>query len=212
MRQIKWITDNSCNVCGKSLGTVAGSNKICFECSETSHEFTKGYSCTTYEGPVKEILSGLKYKGRSYYTRNVVEIMTDRAEGFINDIHVDMLIPVPMHKRKEQARGYNQSSLLGEGLSRSLILPHKLDILVKGRETSPMSSLSSGERRINLHNAFRMGYNKDMIRGKNILIVDDVYTTGSTADACARVLKDNGAGHVYLFTFTSGVNMKPRKN
>ena len=212
MHEIKWITDNSCRICGKSLGTAGGVKGVCFECREISHEFTKGFSCTTYEGPVKEILSGLKYKGRSYYAKNMIEIMRDRACGFINDIKVDMMIPVPMYKKKERARGYNQSYLLAQGLSRVFDIPCSEDMLIKDKETQPMSSLNSGERRINLHNAFRMGYNEDMIIGKNILMIDDVYTTGSTADACAQVLKENGAEDVYVFTFTSGVNMKSRKD
>ncbi len=76
-----------------------------------------------------------------------------------------------------------------------------------------MSSLDSTERRINLHNAFDIGYNKSKdLKAKNVLLVDDVYTTGSTADECAEVLKAGGASEVYIFTFASGVNMKIRPN
>lgn len=213
MREINWITENTCSVCGKDLGVAPDSSGICYECTDIDHSFTKGFSCTTYEGPVKEILSGLKYKGRAYYAKKIADIMTDRAFGFIDDYDLDMIIPVPMYRKKERTRGYNQSELLATMLSKKLGLLLCDDILVKKRSTSSMSSLNSSERRINLHNAFGIGYNDGKaLTGKTVLLVDDVYTTGSTVDACAEVLNHNGASGVYVFTFTSGVNMRKRIN
>lgn len=213
MKEINWIYGNTCEICGKSLGSSADSSNVCFECQEIDHSFTKGFSCATYEGPVKEILSGLKYRGQAFYAGKIAEAMNDRALGFMDDIHIDMILPVPMFKKKEKARGYNQSGLLASGIARFFDIPMHEDILFKVRETASMSSLDSGERRINLHNAFGIGYNKDKeITGKNILLVDDVYTTGSTADACAEVLNHNCITDVYVFTFASGVNMKRRLN
>lgn len=209
MREIKWITDNTCEKCGKSLGSEGPDRRLCFECESVRHEFNKGFSCVTYEGPVKEILSGFKYKGRTYYAQKMTDVMLDRAVGFIDSIDVDMILPVPMHKDKEKGRGFNQAQLLSKDLGKRLELYTRNDILVKERKTLSMSSLSSGERRINLHNAFKISYNKENdIVDKNLLLVDDVYTTGSTADACAEVLKAHGANEVYIFTFASGVNMR----
>lgn len=213
LREIKWISSDSCKICGKSLGFASAMGDVCFECQETEHQFTKGFSCATYEGPVKEILSGLKYKGRPYYAEKMVKVMSDRSQGFIDDVDLDLILPVPMYKKKERKRGFNQSQLIAKGLSSTLGLDYDPHVLEKNRNTAPMSSLSSGERRINLHNSFSLGYNKkNQIENKNILLIDDVYTTGSTADACASVLKDNGASEVYIFTFAAGVNMKPKAN
>ncbi len=213
MSEINWITKNTCDICGKDLGPFGDESNICFECMEIEHSFTRGFSCTTYEGPVKEILSGLKYRNRPYFAGNMGEIMKDRAEEFIHDIKIDIVIPVPMFKKKEKDRGYNQASLLASSIGKSLQILYRDDILLKMRATSPMSSLDSGERRINLHNAFGIGYNKEAdVFGKNILLVDDVYTTGSTADECSDVLNHNGASKVYFFSFTSGVNMKRLPN
>lgn len=214
VEEIKWITDNSCTVCGKDLGHISsksGNQKICFECMEVKHIFDKGFSCATYEGPVKEILSDFKYKAKPYYAQKIVDAMCDKAESFMGELNVDIIIPIPMHPKKLKDRGYNQSQLLAKGFSNFFNIRLEEEILIKTRLTASMSSLSSTERRINLHNTLAIGYNRENeVKNKSILLVDDVYTTGSTADACAEVLKENGAKEVNIFTFASGVNMKPK--
>jgi ComF family protein len=208
LKEINWITGNTCKICGKSLGDRSSKSGICFECLGVTHNFVKGYSCVTYEGPVKEILSGFKYKGRTYYARNIVQIMGDRAEEFIGALEIDLIIPVPMHIKKERKRGYNQSKLLAAKLGKTLGIKVDSTILVKSMNTQAMSGLDRTERRINLHNAFDIGYNKkEELMNKRVMLIDDVYTTGSTMDACAEVLNANGALAVYAYTFTSGVNM-----
>lgn len=216
VREINWITDNECQICGKDLGPLGHGdcfNDTCFECQEITHSFDRGYSCATYEGPVKEILSGLKYKGRSYYVRKMIDIMCSKINNYPESIEPDIILPVPMHPTKEKKRGYNQSNLLAEGLGKNFNIKYLDDVLVKTRLTASMSSLGSSERRINLHNTFAIGYNRENdVRDKYVLLVDDVYTTGSTADECAEVLKACGARRVEIFTFASGVNMKTKIN
>ena len=229
IREIHWLTENTCEICGRSLENKYDENHLtkdeginnkrnhigrrCYECMEISHSFTKGFSCASYEGSVKEILSGLKYKGQAYYAEKIAQAMYDRSQGFINDINVDIVTPVPMFTKKERMRGYNQSDLIARSLSKMLNLPYRSDILKKKTDTVSMSGLNSEERRINLHNAFCISYNReDDISGKDVMLVDDVYTTGSTADSCGEVLNRNGASKVYVFTFASGVNMHRRSN
>jgi len=211
MKDIEWLTDNTCKICGKTLGdSTAVNNDICYECKENQHSFSGGFSCSVYDGPVREILSGLKYRGRSYYADKISDIMSDRAAGFIEKLGIDLIIAVPMFKKKERTRGYDQAHLIASGLAKKLDIKYRNDVLIKTKNTLSMSSLDSAERRINLHNAFDIGYNVDDIKNKNVLLVDDVYTTGSTADSCSEVLNRNGANEVYIFTFTSGRNMKRR--
>lgn len=213
IKEIHWISKNTCSICGKSLYPSTDASEVCYECKGVQHSFDKGYSCAVYEGPVKEILSGFKYKGKSYMGNIIGDMMLDRAQGFIQDIDFQTVIPIPMHKSKKKSRGFNQSEILAKKIAFGLGKEYRNDILFKQRNTPPMSSLDSTERRINLHGAFQIGYNKDeAIKDKDIMLVDDVYTTGSTLDECATLLKKSGTDKVFIYTFASGVNMMRRTN
>ncbi len=108
----------------------------------------------------------------------------------------DMILPVPMHRRKKRERGYNQSELMALSLSRHLKIPVYSDLLIKTRYTRPQSSLKREERLMNLEGAFDV-VNDTAIAGKNILLIDDVSTTGTTLNLCAKILYEKGAAFVY---------------
>lgn len=108
----------------------------------------------------------------------------------------DMILPVPMHRSKKRKRGYNQSELLARQLSKLLQVPTSSDILVKIRSTRPQSKLKREERLINLEGAFNV-FDDSAIVGKNILLIDDVATTGTTLNHCAKVLYERGAAFIF---------------
>lgn len=108
----------------------------------------------------------------------------------------DVIIPVPMHPRKKRQRGYNQSELVGKDLSLLLNVPVRTDILIKSRYTKPQSTLKREERLHNMTDAFKIAQNSD-VTGKNILLVDDVVTTGTTLNTCAKILTENGAAFIF---------------
>jgi hypothetical protein len=121
----------------------------------------------------------------------------------------DMIVSVPMNEVKKRTRGYDQAEVIGAALAGRLGVPYKPGLLVRRAETSVMSSLSRAERGANTVGAFelRRGTPADCCRDRHIMLVDDVYTTGSTADACAAVLKDAGAKTITIFTFATGTDM-----
>jgi ComF family protein len=118
---------------------------------------------------------------------------------------IDVIVPVPLHKIRLDERGYNQSELLARELSYRLNI-FMSKALRRVRNTTTQTALHKEERIENVKGAFKVTY-KDTIVGKNVLLVDDVLTTGATLDECAKVLKENGAKDVYVATIATGKNM-----
>lgn len=122
--------------------------------------------------------------------------------ALIRQWDVDVIMPVPMYKGKERVRGYNQAALLAGGLGRRMGVAVDCTGLVRVRKTRPMKELNDVERFHNLENAFKIRPN--VIKYNHILLVDDIYTTGATIDACTAVLKAAGAKKVYYVSLCIG--------
>ncbi|MBR0598185.1 ComF family protein [Sinanaerobacter chloroacetimidivorans] len=204
LTNLHWANERTCRCCGKILKEGYRWD-ICTDCSSASHSFEKGFACTEYGGAEKNMLLRFKFKEKAYYGEKLAEIMFDRIQP--EELDVDLILPVPMHKRKEKRRGYNQAAILAYHLSRYMKIPFRKNILLRSRETMPMKGLGAVERRANIENAFTVSRGWDtIIKNKKILLVDDIYTTGSTADACADVLLAAGALRVYVLVFAAGAN------
>jgi len=115
---------------------------------------------------------------------------------------VDVMLPVPLHRRKLRQREFNQSALFVRYLSKYTGIPAIFDCLIKVRDTMPQVELSAEQRRKNLRNAFEVS-DKGLIHGKDLLLVDDVLTTGATVRECSRILKKAGAKGIYVITLAS---------
>jgi len=120
------------------------------------------------------------------------------------------VVPVPIHKNREAKRGYNQVELMARQYARHAKLPLVSQVLVRTKDTLPMRNLGVSQRIDNVRDAFsiRKG-GEDILAGKTILLIDDIYTTGSTADSCTQTLLAGGAKEVWLLTFASGSNVIP---
>lgn len=116
----------------------------------------------------------------------------------------DVLIPVPLHPSRERERGFNQSLLLARRLGRAWHVPTCTDVLVRSIPTVPQIELSAEERRVNVRAAFSL-YRPERVAGKHVVVVDDVFTTGSTVTACARCLHKGGARAVGVLTVARAV-------
>lgn len=207
---ILWINEKACVCCGKALQNGYESSK-CLDCLSLEHVFSKGYSCVTYGLKEKEILYNLKYNKKGYLSYKLSEIMGDRLS--IEKLDADLIIAVPMNKKKKIKRGYNQAELLAKRLSKLSSIPCSSDILLRDKETEVMNQLSRDARRENMKDAFSINKDKiESIRNKKVLIVDDIFTTGSTADECAKTLMEKGALEVRIITFASGLNNKYDKD
>jgi competence protein ComFC len=204
LKGLLWANGRTCAKCGKILQNWH-KDDFCFDCGKTTHVFAQGFSCVQYGDREREIVHRLKYGRKGYFARKLADMMKDRI--LLENLSIHCIIPVPMYKEKEAARGYNQAALLAESLADSLRTPCERTILRRIRDTEPMNQLSPADRRTNMRGAFDvLARDAGAIAGKTVLLVDDVFTTGSTADACAAALLSGGAERVYLMTFAAGPN------
>ncbi len=207
--KMHWINGRTCGKCGKALPeTYRGT--CCYDCIEHSHSFRKGYSCLTYGMYERELILDYKYNGKGYLGKKFGDILFDRIRWETPEI--DVIIPVPIHKNREKKRGYNQTELMAARLARLWGKTLAADSLQRTKETTMLRSLSPIERESALRGAFALTQKgKTKIKGKTVLLIDDIYTTGATIEECCRVLLDGGAAAVDFLTLASGGNRRPKE-
>ena len=131
--------------------------------------------------------------------------MAEFLGSFIRNIGAEGIVPIPLHKSRRRIRGYNQAELLAGALGKRVGIPVYPRMLIRVRNTKPQKTLNPEERQNNLKRAFNMGQND--VKLKVIIIIDDIYTTGTTIDEAARVLKEAGAEKVYFITLACGTGI-----
>ena len=194
-----------CSICGErlmSFGPAVGEDAaICGMCRRARPEFERAAAFGSYDGTLRELLHLLKYEG----VRPVAGILGGLLASAIDTCSLNGLkltvIPVPLYRRRRGERGFNQAELLARAALRQLrsSWPLLTDCLVRTRETASQTGLTRHQRRANVRGAFKVK-DRSQVAGKDILLIDDVLTTGTTAAECARVLKRSGAGKVYVAT------------
>ncbi len=181
-----------CDKCGKPL--VSDASITCSDCLSDTPAFTSVRSYGLYKGTLKKALNLLKYYG----IKRLSKPLSEKIRG-ISLPSVDTVIPVPLSKQKLRQRGFNQSALLAKSLAGRADTRLSLNSLVKIRDTAPQVGLSAKKRQENIKNAFAVN-RKEIIINKNILLVDDVFTTGATIRECSQVLNRAGANEIYVIT------------
>ncbi len=157
-----------------------------------------GYS---YGGPAAGMVRNLKYRGVRLLADPMGRVMASAFEA-LRPVEIDGVVPVPMHPKRRRERGYNHAELLARQVAARLEAP-LLDALARTRDTRQQARLSDAERMRNLENAFALTRE---VKGLSLLLVDDVCTTGSTANACARTLLEGGARAVWLLCYAEARN------
>ncbi len=168
----------------------------CHSCAQEPHSLEGIISVVYYEGPIQNAVHLFKYRGRTAIASTLAELMASRI--LQNPFHFNGIIPVPLHPIRLRERGYNQSALLAKSLSRYLGVPVIEGALERIRYTRSQVGLSAQERRENVKGAFKADPAK--IAGLDLILVDDVCTTGATLEECGFALKEAGAGRVWGVT------------
>lgn len=159
-----------------------------------------------YEGPLQEAIHRWKYQGRMSLTPFFGEWMAETLQRYWQPSSIDLLIPVPLHRQRLRERGFNQALLLARELSRRTGIPYHKRILQKKRPTLPQINLSGSGREKGVKGVFQVT-KKENLKGKWVLLLDDVYTTGATVNECSKVLMAGGAGRVDVFTLAHAIKI-----
>jgi ComF family protein len=168
----------------------------CALCRTGLRGFDAAYCFGSYEGTLRELIHLYKYGRIQTLARPLADLL---AAALPLDERFDAVTPVPLHWRKQWQRGFNQSDLLARAVARRRGIP-VVRALRRTRSTQTQAGLSNTERRKNVAAAFQCRRSGETLAGRRVLLIDDVMTTGSTAAACARVLKQAGAARVVLLT------------
>lgn len=182
-----------CPVCGRKTS----SDGICMECKAEAPLFDKALSPLVYSGGAKELVLAFK-NGKPYIKNYLIGIICEKCRGLTD---ADGVCFVPMTDKDKRRRGYNQAELLAAGVAERMSLPLLGGALSKVKKSRPQKSLSRRERAENLKGVFRA--DKSVVNGKILIVVDDVLTTGATAEAVCRELKKRGAKKLYYVTAAS---------
>jgi len=204
VRTLSWVDGGFCQKCGKPL-LPESSETLCQDCLSEKRTFDGGYTCVRYGHLERSLIHSLKYGGKSYLARPLAWLMTERLAA--SGVEEDLVAAVPMNRKKECRRGYNQAGLLAGEIARRRGKPFCSQLLKRTKDTEAMSSLGPLERWENVRGVFSVEPDKaQLISGKTVVLVDDVYTTGSTASACSEVLLAAGAARVFVLTFAAGMD------
>lgn len=173
--------------------------RACVSCRRQPPHLDGIRSYAFHSEPLRTAIHRLKYEDVRVLSASLGDLMS-RAwlTHYGTDVHVDVIIPVPLHARRERDRGYNQSALLAGRLAFRLGLPMLKDALVRTRHTLPQVGLDADQRHSNVQGAFRA--REGRVSGRHVLLVDDVLTSGATLAACCGALRDAGASAVWAYT------------
>lgn len=204
MKIIEFIYPKTCGMCNKISNSY-----ICNKCklklknqvvANTVVYDGKYFDSITYlfryEGEIREKLLEYKFKEKSYLYKFFAQIILNNCK-FKNNY--DIILPVPIHKKRKAKRGYNQSSLIAREIANEIKIEYGKNILIKNANNSPQSTLNKTQRIKNVLGIYSVK-NCEKIENKKVLLIDDICTTGSTVNECAKVLKQNGASRVDVLT------------
>ena len=187
----KKIKGHKCKVCSKLL---VSSGNICIDCTEIPKFFKKVYSPYKYKGLIKDVLKDYKYNNKPYYYKLLGELLYKYIVEI--NINIDIISYVPLHKNKKRKRGYNQSELMAKYLGKKLNISCE-KLIDRILDTKAQNQLKKEDRIKNLKNTFLP---VKYLKNKNILIVDDVYTTGTTLNECSKSLLKVEENNIYGLT------------
>lgn len=191
-KRISYVKEPRCLKCGKSLDE---DKEYCTDCESIHHIYDQSCAVYEYSDVIKQSIYQYKYYNKREYVGTYAKDCVRQCGELIEYWKPDVMVPVPLHLKKLKKRGFNQAELLATNIGMQLNIEVDNTLLFRTRYTAPMKELDNKGRINNLKNAFQVSQND--VKYNKILLVDDIYTTGATLDACAKALKDAGVQKVY---------------
>jgi len=188
----KPLPDAHCPLCSLPFSGISNSSHFCGRCVQQPPTYAKVYAVGLYDQSLRRAIHQFKFNRQVGLDRSLGVLLEQRVDS---DLKIDLVVPVPLHRKRLQQRSYNQALLLAREFARIRKLPMAKNLLLKGHETVSQQGLSAKERVKNLQGAFNL---QGTVPGGTILLIDDVMTTGATVEACSRVLVEGGATKVYI--------------
>jgi ComF family protein len=199
--KVIFIKPPICRICGKPRDKYF-IGELCEDCSKEGMPFEIARSVVLYDGAMKEAIHKFKFEGKKALSSFLGRFLVDYLKrGHIPINKIDAVIPLPLSKKREKQRGYNQSGLLAREISGHYSINVDSTSLKKVKDITPQFELSRQHRMSNVKGAF----SSSPLPGKNVLLIDDIYTTGATVREASRALKSAGARNVYVLTLARAV-------
>jgi len=194
--ELSFIGSPQCKTCG--LPFECGEDHICGKCLTKPYAFDQARAAFHYRKPTISTISSLKFNGHLTGVSSLANLAST-SSGYRDLSKPDLILPVPLHKKRLRTRGFNQATILAKACFPEMKSRINTSLLMRNRPTPPQTNLSGRERRKNLSGVFTVNQ-PEAVKDQHILLVDDVLTTGSTVDECAKVLRKAGAKRIEVFT------------
>ncbi|GAB6267818.1 MAG: ComF family protein [Smithella sp.] len=197
--KINFIKGGICSICGTTFPDSPAENHLCGDCLKKRPYFSYARAVFSYEDIILSVIHQFKYKRNISIGEMMSSLMADFSFPDIDFTDYSLIIPVPLHIKRLRERGFNQSLILARAIGEKQQIPVNFSLLKRHKFTETQTGMHKAERKQNIKKAFEVS-NKEKIAGKNIILVDDVYTTGATVNECAKTLIKAEARNVSVLT------------
>ena len=201
-KELPYIKEPKCMICSRPIRDER--KMLCGICENKVHYFIRGDCTFIYEGKLRDALMRLKFNNHREYADFFAAAVAAHAKAFLGEIHPQVLLPVPMNRKKRKERGFDQCALIGRKISERTGIPIQTDNLVRIRYTRAQKGLDAAARRANLRGAFRVRRPEQL--PESVLVFDDIYTTGATLDEVSFTLRQCGIRQIYFICICSVLN------
>jgi ComF family protein len=197
--ELDFVADPKCDTCGFPFDFDVSEGSLCASCLDYPPSYDSARAALKYDEASRGVILGFKHADKTHAAAAFMPWLKLAGQRMLEQS--DMLIPVPLHRRRLIARRYNQAAIIAQYLSKDTGVPAILDALQRKRATKPQGHMSASQRFKNVRSAFVLNpEHVQSVEGKVITLIDDVYTTGATVNECTKVLNAAGAGEVHILT------------
>lgn len=198
--RLSYVKEPRCARCGKSVDDEE--SEYCYDCAAKKHIYRQGTAVWNYTPEIQQSIYAFKYRNQREFSKVYAKEMAENCGHIIRSWNADVIIPIPLHDKKQRIRGFNQAELVALQLGKLLGISVDTSVLVRIKNTAPQKELDDIERLKNLENAFNLA--QSVVKYKKVILVDDIYTTGATIDECAKLLLDAGVSEVFFASLCIG--------